>query len=215
MSIKIIIADDHQLFREGLVNLLSEAKEIEILAQVENGKDAVSKAIELFPDIVIMDISMPVMDGIEATRQIRKKNNQIKIIALSMHADKQFIKGMFELGVSGYLFKNCSYDELVEAIKVVYSDRVYLSDRITEFLIKDYLSKEEYIPVVENTLTERETEILKLIANGMSIANISKKLFVSVKTVGTHKQNILDKLNIKSTADLVKYAIRKGIVSID
>ena len=150
MSIKIIIADDHQLFREGLVNLLSEAKEIEILAQVENGKDAVSKAIELFPDIVIMDISMPVMDGIEATRQIRKKNNQIKIIALSMHADKQFIKGMFELGVSGYLFKNCSYHELVEAIKVVYSDRVYLSDRITEFLIKDYLSKEEYIPVVEN-----------------------------------------------------------------
>jgi DNA-binding NarL/FixJ family response regulator len=215
MSIRIIIADDHRLFREGLVNLLSESKDIEIIAQAENGKDVLEKAKELNPNIVIMDIGMPIINGVEATRQLFKELPDIKVIALSMHSDKQYIKGMLEAGASGYLFKNCAYDELIEAIQTVNSGKKYLSEMITEIMIQDYLGKEENNPESDAELTERESEILKLIAEGVPTSRISELLFVSVKTIGTHKQHLLDKLNLKTSTDLVKYAIRKGIVSLD
>jgi len=215
MPIKIIIADDHRLFREGLVNLLSDAKDIEILAQAENGMDVIAKAKELNPDVIIMDIGMPVLNGVEATGKLLKELPGIKVIALSMHSDKQYIKGMLEAGASGYLFKNCAYDELIEAIHTVNAGKKYLSDRITEIMIQDYLGKEESMPETDSELTERESEILKLIAEGVSTSEISELLFVSVKTIGTHKQHILEKLNLKTSTDLVKYAIRKGIISLD
>jgi DNA-binding NarL/FixJ family response regulator len=132
-----------------------------------------------------------------------------------MHADKQYIKGMFEAGASGYLFKNCAYNELITAIRTVHEGKKYLSDRITEIMIQDYLGKDEVIPVDDSELTERESEILKLIAEGVSTNEISERLFVSIKTIGTHKQHILEKLNLKTTTDLVKYAIKKGIISLD
>lgn len=215
MPIRIIIADDHQLFREGLANLLAESKDIEIIAQAENGIEAINKTKELDPDIIIMDIGMPVMDGVEATRQLLIELPKTKVIALSMHADKQYIKGMFDAGAAGYLFKNCAYDELIKAIRTVYSGKKYLSEKITEIMIQDYLSKEENITVNNSELTDRESEILKLLAEGVSINDISDKLFVSIKTIGTHKQHILEKLNLKSTTDIVKYAIKKGIISLD
>ncbi len=215
MAIKIIIADDHQLFREGLANLLADTNDIEILAQAENGRDAFNKARELNPDVIIMDIGMPVMDGVEATRQLIKELPEAKVVALSMHAEKQYIKGMFEAGASGYLFKNCAYDELIRAIRTVHNGKKYLSERITEIMINDYLGKEEDLPVTDSELTERESEILKLIAEGVSTSDISDRLFVSIKTIGTHKQHILEKLNLKTTTDLVKYAIKKGIISLD
>jgi DNA-binding NarL/FixJ family response regulator len=215
MSIRIIIADDHQLFREGLANLLADSKDIEILAQAGNGKEAIAKARELNPDVLIMDIGMPVMDGVEATRKLLQELPGSRVIALSMHADKQYIKGMFEAGASGYLFKNCAYNELITAIRTVHEGKKYLSDRITEIMIQDYLGKEEAIPAGDNELTEREAEILKLIAEGVSTNEISERLFVSIKTIGTHKQHILEKLNLKTTTDLVKYAIKKGIISLD
>lgn len=215
MSIRIIIADDHQLFREGLANLLADSNDIEILAQAENGREAVVKARELNPDVVIMDIGMPVLDGVEATRKLIQELPGSKVIALSMHADKQYIKGMFEAGASGYLFKNCAYNELISAIRTVKEGKKYLSDKITEIMIQDYLGREEVIPVDDSELTEREAEILKLIAEGVSTNDISERLFVSVKTIGTHKQHILEKLNLKTTTDLVKYAIKKGIISLD
>ena len=215
MPIKIIIADDHRLFREGLVNLLSDAKDIEILAQAENGMDVIAKAKELNPDVIIMDIGMPVLNGVEATGKLLKELPGIKVIALSMHSDKQYIKGMLEAGASGYLFKNCAYDELIEAIHTVNAGKIYLSDRITEIMIQDYLGKEESMPETDSELTERESEILKLIAEGVSTSEISELLFVSVKTIGTHKQHILEKLNLKTSTDLVKYAIKKGIISLD
>lgn len=215
MSIRIIIADDHQLFREGLANLLADSKDIEMLAQAGNGKEAIAKARELNPDVLIMDIGMPVMDGVEATRKLLQELPGSRVIALSMHADKQYIKGMFEAGASGYLFKNCAYNELIAAIRTVHEGKKYLSDRITEIMIQDYLGKEEPIQVVDNELTEREAEILKLIAEGVSTNEISERLFVSIKTIGTHKQHILEKLNLKTTTDLVKYAIKKGIISLD
>jgi len=214
MRIKIVIADDHQLFREGLANLLSNDKDIEIVAQAGNGIDTIDKIMEQEPDVVLMDISMPEMDGIEATQRIVAVKPGIKIIALSMHAEKQYIKGMFEAGASGYLFKNCSYDELIKALHTVSSGEKYLSKKITEIMIQDYLGKEENVTVFTAELTERESEILKLIAEGHSVSEISERLFVSVKTIGTHKQHILEKLNLKTTTDLVKYAIRKGIIML-
>jgi len=215
MPIKIIIADDHRLFREGLVNLLSDSKDIEILAQAENGMDVIAKAKELNPDVIIMDIGMPVLNGVEATVKLLKELPAIKVIALSMHSDKQYIKGMLEAGASGYLFKNCAYDELIEAIHTVNAGKKYLSDKITEIMIQDYLGKEERMPESDSELTERESEILKLIAEGASTSEISELLFVSVKTIGTHKQHLLEKLNLKTSTDLVKYAIKKGIISLD
>ncbi len=215
MSIKILIADDHQLFREGLINLLSDTPEIEVVAHAENGKIAVEKAIIYKPDIVIMDIGMPVLGGIDATELLKSKMPDIKIIALSMHSDKHFIKGMLEAGATGYLFKNCTHPQLIEAIETVYAGNKYLSDKITEVLIDDYLDKGDNTNNTAEDLSEREFEVLKLLAEGKSTREISEQLFVSVKTVGTHKQNILKKLDLNSTVDIIKYALKKGIISLD
>lgn len=215
MSIKILIADDHQLFREGLINLLSDSSEIEVIAQAEDGKEAIIKAKKFNPDIVIMDIGMPVMNGVEATGILKKELPDIKVIAISMYSDKHFIKGMLEAGASGYLLKSCTYDQLIEAINAVYSGKKYLSNKITEVIIHDYLGKEEEIPNNDPKLSERESEILKLFAEGKTSREISELLFVSVKTVGTHKQHILEKLELKTTTDLVKYALKKGIISLE
>jgi len=215
MSIKIIIADDHQLFREGLVNLLSQTSEVEIIAQAEDGKDAITKARKLNPDIILMDIGMPVMSGVRATEVLHNELPNIYVIALSMHSDKQYIKEMLEAGAYGYLFKNCTYDQLIEAIKTVHTGKKYLSDTITEVLIEDYLGKEEDTSEGKVVLTARESEVLKLLAEGKSSSEIGELLFVSVKTVGTHKQNLLNKLELKTTTDLVKYALKKGIISLE
>jgi len=213
--IEIIIADDHQLFREGLVNLLSQASEIEIVAQAEDGKDALRKAREFNPDIILMDIGMPEMNGVRATEILHKELPEIKVIALSMQSDKQYIKGMLEAGAYGYLFKNCTYDQLTEAIITVSTGKKYLSDKITEVLIEDYLGSGEDSKDGKAALTSRESEVLKLLAEGKSIRETAELLFVSIKTIGTHKQNVLDKLDLKSTADIVKYALKKGIISLE
>lgn len=215
MSIKILIADDHQLFREGLINLLSDSSEIEVIAQAENGKETIKKAKKFNPDIVIMDIGMPVMNGVKATEILIKEMPDIKVIAISMHSDKHFIKGMLEAGASGYLLKSCTYNQLIEAINAVYSGKKYLSDKITEVIIHDYLGKDENIQDNDPKLSERESEILKLFAEGKSSREISEMLFISVKTVGTHKQHILEKLELKTTTDMVKYALKKGIISLE
>lgn len=215
MSVKIIIADDHQLFREGLVNLLSNTPDIEIIAQAEDGKDALHKARKLSPDIILMDIAMPVMTGVRATELLSKELPDIKVIALSMHSDKEYIKGILEAGASGYLFKNCTYNQLIEAINTVSAGKKYLSDKITEVLIEDYIGKEAETDTELANLSKREQEVLKLLAEGKSVREISELLFLSVKTVGTHKQNIFDKLKLKSTADLVKYALKQGIISLE
>jgi len=215
MSIKILIADDHKLFREGLINLLAESPEIEVIGEAGNGKEAVKETKKLNPDIVIMDIGMPVMNGVEATEILAKELPDTKIIAISMHSDKHFIKGMLEAGASGYLLKSCTYNQLMDAINTVYSGKKYLSDKITEVIIHDYLGKEEDIQDNDPKLSERESEILKLFAEGKTSREISELLFISVKTVGTHKQHILEKLELKTTTDMVKYALKKGIISLE
>lgn len=217
MKIKLLIADDHQLFREGLVNLLADTPDIEIVGQASNGQEALVMAAKLMPDIVIMDIGMPILNGIEATGQLRKSHPNIRVIALSMHSEKSYVKEMLEAGASGYLFKNCTYHQLIEGIQAVYAGKKYLSDTITEVLIHDYLDKSEENShtETENLLTGRETEVLKLFAMGKSTKEIADQLFVSIKTVGTHKQHIMDKLEFKSTTDLVKYAIKNKLIDFE
>jgi two-component system, NarL family, response regulator NreC len=215
MPIKIIIADDNRLLSELLAGNLVDARDIEVVAVVENGREAVNKANEMKPDIKLMDIDMPVLDGVEATTQLVRDLPGIRVIALTGHSKNQYIKKMLEAGASGYLNKNCGFEELVKAIHTVYSGNKYLSEEITDIVIKDYLEKDVVVHGSDSELSERETEILKLIVDGIPVSAIADRLFVSVKTVNTHRQNILEKLNLKSTADLVKYALIKGIISLD
>lgn len=212
MRIKVIIADDHQLFREGIVKLLSTNTDIEIIAQAENGEETISKVKEHLPDLILMDIGMPIMNGIEATRIIVSEFPKIKILALSMHAEKNYIKDILDAGATGYLLKNCTYTQLIEAIKSVYRGKTYLSEEVTEIVLQDYLNKEEDKYDPKAILSTRELEVLKLFAEGISSREISEKLFISIKTVGTHKQHILKKLNLKTNADMVKFALKEGII---
>ena len=217
MKIKLLIVDDHQLFREGLVNLLGDTEDIEIIGQASNGKEAIELAEKLSPEIIIMDIGMPVINGIEATIVLQKRYPEIKIIALSMHSEKHYVKEMLEAGASGYLFKNCTYQQLIEGIHMVYAGKKYLSDTITEVLIHDYLGKTPDIkPILpEIPLSTREIEVLKLYAIGKTTKEIADQIFVSIKTVGTHKQHILEKLELKSTTDMVKYAIKNKLIEFE
>lgn len=215
MTIKVLIADDHQLFREGLVNLLSSAPEIEVIAQAKDGKDAVEKTLKLNPEIVLIDIGMPQMNGIEATKMLKEKLPDLKIIAVSMHSDKQYVKGILEAGADGYLLKNCTYQQLTDAILSVHSGKKILSEDITELVIKGYLDPIKPDAEGLNELSEREMEILKLIAEGKSTREISDKLFISVKTVGTHKQHILSKLDLKTNTDIIKFALKHGLIHLD
>jgi DNA-binding NarL/FixJ family response regulator len=215
MPIKIIISDDHQLFRDGIANLLSSSPQIEIVAQAENGQEAIEKAVLYKPDIVIMDLSLPKINGVEATRILHNELPKTKVLVLTMHAEKNYIKEALEAGAYGYLFKDCTYDQLIEAINTVYNGKKYLSNKITEILIEDYLNKEEDFNAKDQQLTERESEILKLLAEGKTTHEISETLFISIKTVGTHKQHIFEKLNFKSISDLIKYAIKNSIVGLE
>ena len=216
MPIKVLVVDDHQLFRLALVNMFSGSEEIEVVAEAINGAEAIEKVSTYHPDVVLMDIGLPDQNGIEVTRFLRQNHPESRIIALSMHSDKHYIKAMLEAGASGYLFKNCTYNQLIEGITTVYQGKKYLDGEATEVLIHSYLGKEDSQEEIkqETKLSEREFEILKLFAEGQTTREISEKLFISVKTVGTHKQNLLEKLELKTTADLIKYALKKGIIRI-
>lgn len=211
MKIKVLIADDHQLFREGISNLLFSSDTIEVIAQAENGIQALEKVKHFKPDVVLLDIAMPEMNGIEACKRLKKDFPNIKIITVSMHSDKQYVKGVLEAGADGYLLKNCTLRQLTDAIQSVHQGKKYLSQDITDLVISGYLtpstSDNEY-----DKLSEREKEIFLLFAEGKSTKEIGDKLFISVKTVGTHKQNILEKLDLKTTADMVKFALKKGLI---
>ncbi len=214
MKIKVLVTDDHQLFREGLVNLLFSAPDIEVIAQAEDGKDAIEKAKHFKPDVILIDIAMPNMTGIEATKELKKLMPEIKVIGVSMHSDKQYVKGILEAGADGYLLKNCTYRQLTEAIKSVYTGKKYLSEDITELVINGFLDPSKADEDGYSQLSEREKEIFLLFADGKSTREIGEKLFISVKTVGTHKQHILEKLELKNNSDMVKYAIKKGLIQL-
>ncbi len=214
--ISVILVDDHVIMRDGLRNLLEEESDIEIIGEADNGRDAVKISIEKNPDIVVMDVAMQDMNGIEATRQIKKENPNIKIIVLSMHSERQIVVGIFRAGASGYLLKASTSIELVEAIRTVYRGRKYLSHKISDIVlqeISDIKRDSEEIGVA--ILTNRESEILQLIAEGNSTKRIAEVLFISPKTVESHRANIMEKLDIHNLPELTKYAIRAGLTSLD
>ena len=216
MSIKILIADDHKIFREGLRALIEKQPGMEIIDEVENGRKAVQLVRELLPDVVIMDIAMPNLNGIEATRQIVAKAPSVKVVALSMHSDKRFVVEMLKAGASGYLLKDCAFEELAHAICAVRSNRTYLSPKIADMMIKDYVRLFPKTKLsVSSILTPRQREVLQLLSEGKTTSQIGQDLQVSVKTVETYRQQIMDKLDIHSVAELTKYAIREGLTSVE
>ena len=216
MSVTVIIADDHRIVREGLRSLLDKEPDIEVIAEAENGQAAVKLAQSLKPQVVVMDLTMPGLNGIEATRQILTKDPQVKVLALSMHSDKRFVAGALDAGVSGYLLKDCASEELVRALRTVIVDQTYLSPAIADIVVEGYV---HHLPTTESSavflLTPREREVLQLITEGKTTREIASTLYMSVKTAETHRREIMRKLNIYNVADLTKYAIREGLTSIE
>ena len=217
MSIRILLADDHRIVRDGLKTLLEKQSDMEVIAEAEDGRTTVNLARKLLPDIVIMDITMPDLNGIDATRKIVSELPSSKVIALSMHSDRRFVSGSLEAGASGYLMKDCAFDELVNAIRyVMSSNRTYLSPKVADIVVKNYVNKFSKTRTPSPpTLTNREREMLQLLAEGKTTKEIASGLHVSIKTVETHRRNIMSKLNSHSVADLIKYALREGLISLE
>lgn len=216
-KIKLLIADDHKLLRQGVITLLNSNPDLEVVGEARDGKETVEKARELKPDVVLMDIGMANLNGLEATRQIKKHNPSIKVLILTIHRNEEYIFQSLQAGASGYLLKDTAVEDLISAIQSVYKDDSFLSPGISRTVIDAFLRKStsDRVPTAFDTLTPREREILQLIAEGHSNPEIAKKLYISKKTVEAHRSHIMEKLDIHDVVDLVKYAIRKGIVTLD
>jgi two-component system, NarL family, response regulator NreC len=216
MSIKVIVADDHRIVREGLCSLLEKEKDITVVGQAENGQTAVRLAQQLNPDVVVMDITMPDLNGMEAAQRICAEARRTKVIGLSMHSDRQFVTRMLKAGAAGYLLKDSAFGELAEAIRAVVAGRKYLSPSIGEGLIDDYINHPDpSVGPVFSALSVREREVLQLLAEGHSAKEIAIRLHVSVKTVETHRRHIMEKLDVHSVAELTKLAVREGLTSLE
>ena len=215
MTVKILIADDHKILREGLKSLLEQKPDFAVVAEAEDGLGAFAGVKKHKPDIAILDIGMPGLNGIEVTRKIRSEIPETRVVALSMHADRRFVMGILEAGANGYLLKDSAFDELVTAVTAVAKGRMYLSPSIAETVVKSSLEKSDRGQKGSSVLLSgREREVLQMIAEGKSTKEIAFQLFVSSKTVETHRKQIMDKLNIRTIAGLTKYAIREGLTSL-
>jgi two-component system response regulator NreC len=214
MSIKVLVADDHQIMREGLRAMLEKEHDIVVLGEAEDGRMVERLARELSPDVIIMDVAMPNLNGIEATRQIVTELPEVKIIALSMHDDRRSVLNMLQAGAAGYMLKDSAFTDLAKAIRMVMSGKTYLCREMMDIVVKDYVtSPQSAQSSAFHLLSAREREVLQLIAEGKTSAQIGDKLHISVKTVETHRQQIMVKLKIRSVAELTKYAIREGLSS--
>lgn len=216
MKIRILIVDDHRVMLEGVRSLLEKQPDFTVVGEADNGRVAVQKVRELSPQIVVMDIAMANQNGIEATRQIVKDHRHVKVLILSMLADRRTVAKAFAAGASGYVLKESAFKEVVEAIRTVMSGKVYLSSPISGIVIEDYVHNLVRLsPSANPILTDREQEVLQLLAEGQSAKEIASTLHVSVKTVNAHRTNIMEKLKFQNFADLVKYAIQEGLTSLD
>jgi DNA-binding NarL/FixJ family response regulator len=216
MPIKILLTDDHAIVRHGLSQSIQKEKDMQVIGQAEDGITTVEMVRELLPDVVIMDISMPDLNGIEATRQIVRDFSGVKVIGLSMHSAKKFITEMFKAGASAYLLKDCKFEELAEAIRTVMSGKSYISPEISTDVIENYIkTADQKQSSVFSTLSKREREVLQLLAEGQTTKQIGLKLHISPKTVEAHRLRIMDKLDIDNVAQLTKYAIQEGLTSAE
>lgn len=221
-QISIMLVDDHQVIRTGLKSFLETQPDFRVVAEAGNGREAIERALEIRPDIVLMDITMPEMDGLEATRQLKKLWPECIVLSLTVHEDKYYFMEMLAAGASGYLTKQAASDELVQAIHTVAQGHVYLQPALARWLIDDYQrlaavnsppSDTENV-VGLDVLSEREREVLELVAQGLNNAEIGERLELSPKTIARHRERIMNRLNLHSRTDLVKFAIRTGLVKL-
>jgi len=213
-KIRVLLADDHTILRAGLRIMLNAQVDISVVGEASDGRQAISETARLSPDVVIMDITMPDLNGIEATKQIKKAMPEVKVLMLTMHENDGYLFQSLRAGASGYMMKESADTELIQAIRAVQGGRFYLSPAAQSMMVGDYLQrvkageeKDSY-----NDLTEREREILKLVAEGLTNNQIAERLVISPKTVDTHRTHVMDKLNLHSRAELVKYAMRRGLL---
>jgi two-component system response regulator NreC len=213
---KILIADDHGIVRQGLKSLLQSRLNLEVVGEAEDGLAAVKMVKDLKPDVVIMDITMPNLNGVEATRLIHQDNPNVKIVALSMHPEKHIVREVLEAGASAYVLKSYLFDELSRALETVLADQRYLSPRITDVVVEDYV-RQPVAGKVEGParLSARDRQIIQMLAEGRSVKQIAMALHISPKTADASRRKIMQKLGVPSIADLVKYAVREGITSLE
>jgi DNA-binding NarL/FixJ family response regulator len=215
---KILIADNHQMMCDGLRLLLERQPDFQVIGEATDGRAAVRMTAEFGPDVVVMDVVMPELNGIDATLQIRQEHPRTRVVALSMHSDRSYVVGMLAAGASGYVLKDCAFAELADAVRRAAQGQIYLSARITGLVLDDYIHRlacahPEEVPAAP--LSPREREVLQLLAEGHPPRTIAKRLHLSVKTVESHRRHIMEKLHLGSLAELTKYAIRTGITSLD
>jgi DNA-binding NarL/FixJ family response regulator len=217
MSINVILADDHAMFRAGLKSLLERQDDMEVVAEAEDGEKAVRLAQELEPDIVVMDVGMPGLNGIEATRQLQDRAPDCRVIALTVHRDQEVVTRMLGAGARGYLIKDCAFDELVDAVREVAGGEVYVSEIVGGPDVADHLRRAERAETEEDIcpLSPREREVLQLLAEGMPSKKIGLELGISVKTVETHRSRLMRKLGIRTVAELTKYAVRQNMTPLE
>ena len=214
MTLRLLLADDHPIFRAGVRSLLDAQPDMEVIAEVEDGASAVEAVHTHEPDVVVIDISMPGMNGVEATRRITAKAPEVKVLCLSMHTDSRFVKAAFRSGTRGYLLKDCALEELVGAIQTVCAGQIYVSPGLAETVLEGFGASESESSALD-LLTPREREVLQLLAEGRPAAEIASRLKVSVKTVGTHREHLMHKLDTHSVAGLTKLAIREGVTLLE
>lgn len=212
INTRILLADDHAMLRDGVRMVLEAHGEFEVVGCVESGRAAVDKARELRPDIAVLDIAMPELNGLEATREIRECSPETAIVILSMHEGEEYLREALRAGAAGYVLKRAAAQELVGAIHAVQRGESYLDPALTRTLISDYVRQVERGDETPDSLTDRELEVLTLVAEGLTNRQIALKLSISIKTVQTHRANLMDKLNLHDRTELVRYAIRRGLI---
>ncbi len=218
MAVRVLLADDHRLFCDGLRSLLEQEPDIEVVGEARQGRAAMEMANRLEPDVIFMDITMPGLNGVDATRRITTRHPKVKVIGLSIHADRCFVESMLKAGAAGYLLKDSSLEELVRAIWAVLDNQAYLSPAVAEIVAQDPLrppGAKDGQAAPGALLSTREREVLQLLAEGLSTKEVAANLFVSTKTVETHRRHIMNKTSAHNIAELTKFAIREGITSPD
>lgn len=211
MSIRIILADDHAILRHGLSKSLQQEEDFKVIGQTKDGRSTVELVKELLPEVVVMDIAMPDLNGVEATRQIARECPGVNVVGLSMHSSNKYVREMFRAGAKGYLLKDCPFEELAQAVRTVVAGKTYVSPSVSQTVIEDYISKPGDRKSAFHVLSQREREVLQLLAEGKSTKQVARQLHISPKTVEAHRLRVMHKLEIDNLALLTKYALQEGL----
>lgn len=212
-KLRIFLADDHMVVREGLKSLVNAQPDMQVVGEADNGRAAWQRAVELKPDVVVMDVSMPVMSGAEATERLRRECPVVKVLALTFYEDKSYLDQMLKAGAAGYVLKRAVMEELVHAVRTVAAGGSYLDQTLANKVVSSYFNQNQSYPkAAGGDLSERESQVLRLIAWGYSNKEIGWKLSISIKTVDTYKLRLMEKLNLRSRTDIVRYALRQGFL---